>query len=127
MQTIKTEETDEALILILINNRIEATRNKDINSALSCYAPDVLSFDVVDPLEYRGSEAIRTRLENWFSSFQGAIGLEISDLKISSGTDVAFCYGLCHVQATTKDGNKLDMWWRETTCLRKIYSARDKK
>ena len=123
MITTNTSEADKACILALINDRIEATRNKDIDGALAGYAPDVVSFDVVDPLTYNGLGAIRKRLEEWFSSFGGPIGLAISGLKIYNSNDVAFCYGLSHVDATTKDGKKLDMWWRETNCLRKINGA----
>jgi ketosteroid isomerase-like protein len=120
MESAIIEEIDEVKIRTLIDNRIKATRQKDIDLALINYAPDVLSFDVIDPLQYTGSKAIRKRLEEWFSSFQGDVGLEINDLEISCSTDVAFGHGLSHVHAIKTDGKKLDMWWRETVCLRKI-------
>lgn len=120
MESTIIEEIDEVKIRTLIDNRIKATRQKDINLALTNFAPDVLSFDVIDPLQYNGSKAIRKRLEEWFSSFQGDVGLEIKDLEISCSTDVAFGHGLSHVHAVKTDGKELDMWWRETVCLRKI-------
>jgi uncharacterized protein (TIGR02246 family) len=110
----------EVQIRALIANKIEAVRAKDVDWAISNYAPDVLSFDVVNPLRYLGAEAIRKRLEEWFSSFQGSIGLEIRDLSVTVGEALAFSHCLNHVSATTTDGRKLDMWWRETACYRKI-------
>ena len=110
---------DEAQIRGLIEDRIKAVRAKDIDGAISNYAPDVLSFDVINPLQYFGSDAIRKRLEQWFSSFQGSIGFEIRDLSITVGETVAFSHCLNHVSATTTAGGKLDMWWRETACYRK--------
>jgi len=53
-------------------------------------------------------------MKEWFSSFKGNIGLEISDLHIAAGKDVAFQYCLNHVNGTKINGEKLDMWWRET-------------
>jgi ketosteroid isomerase-like protein len=78
-----------------------------------------LSFDVVDPLQKIGSDALRKRAEEWFSSFQGPIGYEIRDLGITAGDDMAFSHGLSHVSATKSDGGLLDMWWRTTVCFRK--------
>ncbi len=111
---------DEAQIRGLIENKIKAVRAKDIDGATSDYAADVMSFDVVNPLRYIGANAVRKRLEEWFSSFQGSIGLEIRDLSITAGEAVAFSHCLNHVSATTTGGGKLDMWWRETACYRKL-------
>ena len=116
----ENKAVDEVQIRGLIENRIKAVRAKDIEAAVAGYAPDALSFDVVSPLRYFGSDAIRKRLADWFSSFQGLIGLEIRDLNITVSGDVAFSHCLSHVSATTRDGRKLDMWWRETACYRKI-------
>jgi ketosteroid isomerase-like protein len=116
----ENKAVDEVQIRGLIENKIKAVHVKDIDGATSSYAPDVLSFDVVNPLRYIGADAIRKRLEEWFSSFQGLIGLEIRDLSITVGDAVGFSHCLNHVSATTTDGGKLDMWWRETACYRKI-------
>src|SRR4030095_15110079 len=112
MATDKTA-LDEVQIRGLIQDKIKAVRAKDIDGATANYAPDVLSFDVVDPLRYFGADAIRQRLKEWFSSFQGSIGLEIRDLNINVGETLAFSYCLNHVSATTTAGGQLDMWWRE--------------
>jgi uncharacterized protein (TIGR02246 family) len=120
MPTENSKTKNEAQIRELIENRIKAVRAKDINEVMSNYASDVLSFDVVNPLGYAGSDAVRKRLEEWFSSFQGAISHEIRNLSINAGDDVAFNHGLNRVSATKTDGGKLDMWWRGTVCYRKI-------
>ena len=114
MTTENPNTTEEAEIRALVNDRLVAIRLKDINQLLYGYEPGILSFDVVGPLQYSGSDAIRTRMKEWFSSFKGNIGLEISDLHIAAGKDVAFQYCLNHVNGTKINGEKLDMWWRET-------------
>ena len=120
MTTEKSKVIDEGLIRALIDERVKAVRAKDIDGAMSNVSADILSFDVVNPLLYVGSEALRKRAEEWFSSFQGPIGFEVRDLRIAAGDDVAFSHSLNHVSATRTDGGALDMWWRATVCYRKI-------
>lgn len=120
MKNDNTQSEIEAHIRELIDQQIRAVRDKNIDQALKNYHEDVLSFDVVDPLRFIGIDAIRKRLEEWFSTFQGPIENEIKDLKIELSGNVAFCSRLNHVNAIKVDGGKLDMWWRETTCFKKI-------
>lgn len=117
--TAEDKAIDEAQIRALVEDKSKAVRAKDIDGATAIYAPDVLSFDVINPLQYIGAGAIRKRLGEWFSSFEGSIGFEIRDLSITAGETVAFSHSLDHVSATKRDGVKLDMWWRETACYRK--------
>lgn len=119
MSTATNQTTQEDRIRALINSRIEGVRSGNVNASTSNLAPDVLSFDVIGPLQWVGSDASRKRAKEWFSTFQGAIGYEIRDLKITARDDVAFAHGLSHVSGTTTDGGQLDMWWRTTVCLTK--------
>jgi uncharacterized protein (TIGR02246 family) len=103
-----------------IDERIQAVRAKDIDALVSTFAPDVLTFDVVNPLLSTGRDAIRERLGNWFSSFQGPIDFEIRDLTITASDNVAFCHGLSHVSGTRTDGSEISMFYRTTICCRKM-------
>jgi ketosteroid isomerase-like protein len=120
MTTAKSTATDEAQIKKLINERGKAVRTKDIDGDMSNIAPDILSFDVVNPLQYVGADALRERAEEWFSSFKGPIGYEIRDLSITTGDEVAFCHSLNRISGTKTDGGEIDMWVRATICLRKL-------
>ena len=120
IQGVKIEGTDEAAIRKLIDERVRAVHDKDINALLSNHAPDILSFDVLDPLQYIGASTVRERAEKWFSSYQSLIGYEIRDLSITSGETVAFCHYLYRVSGTLRDGGKVEMWVRATVCLQKI-------
>lgn len=115
-----SKTTDESLIRKLIDDREKAVRNKDVHGCTANSAPDIVSFDVVNPLQRLGSDALRKRAEEWFASFQGMIGYETRDLSITAGRDVAFAHGLSHVSATRTHGGQLDMWWRTTICFSKI-------
>jgi ketosteroid isomerase-like protein len=120
MPTADRRATNEAEIHAVFEVRVNAVRVKDIEKLMSGYAPNVLSFDVVDPLQYAGLDEIRSRMEEWFSSFEGPINLENLNLTIAADEDVAFCHSLSHVNAATTGGGRLEMWWRETVCFRRI-------
>ena len=111
---------EESQIRTLIDDRVKAVRTRDVNASMSNLAPDILSFDVVNPLQRIGSDASRKRAEEWFSSLEDPIGYEIRDLRITAGGEVGFSHGLSHVSATRTDGAQLDMWWRTTLCFSKI-------
>jgi ketosteroid isomerase-like protein len=69
MATENTKAVDEAQLRALINDRVKAVHATDINGAMSNLAPDILSFDVVNPLQSIGSDTSRKRAAEWFSSF----------------------------------------------------------
>jgi uncharacterized protein (TIGR02246 family) len=110
----------ERQIRALMENLATSIRAKEVDALMAHYAPDVLAFDLLPPLQYQGADAIRKRVSEWFSSFQGSIGFEMRNLRITVGDDVAFCHSLNGVSGTSKGGAKVDMWWRATNCFRKI-------
>jgi uncharacterized protein (TIGR02246 family) len=105
----------------IIADRTNAIRQKDIEKVLSFYSKDVRTFDIVGLLEYKGLEAVRERLTDWFAGFRdGPIGFDIEHILIETEDAIACCSSLNHVQAYRQDGTLLSMWWRETTCYRKM-------
>jgi ketosteroid isomerase-like protein len=67
----------------------EAARTKDIDRLMSLYAPDIVYFDVVPPLQFTGSAAVRGNFLRWFDGYKSAIALEIRDLNILVSADLA--------------------------------------
>jgi uncharacterized protein (TIGR02246 family) len=119
--TMKSRQaTDEAQLRQIIEDWAQAVRSKDIDQLTSNYASDVLLFDVVNQLQHVGSAAVRTRAMQWIASFEGSIGYEVRDLRITTDNNVAFCHSLNGINATTKDGQKVAMWVRATVCFRKM-------
>lgn len=112
--------TEEDQIRALLEERVQAVRAKNVDGVLALAAPDILSYDVVNPLRNLGADEVRQRTETWFSSFQGPLGYEIRDLEVAANEDVAFCHCLNQVEGTKTDGGQIVMWWRATICLRKI-------
>ncbi len=111
---------DEAEIRRVIDGWIEALRVKDIDAIMSLYAPDVLLFDILPPLEHKGQDAYRKIWDMCLPSFRGSIDCEIRDLSITAGDGAAFSHGLYRFSGTMTAGEQMDMRVRATTCYRKL-------
>ena len=109
----------EVEIRDLLDDLTRAVRDRDVERSLARYAPDVLVFDLVKPLQHEGSASLRKRLQDWFSSFDGPIGYELCAVDVVAGEDVSYAHSLNHVKGRTAGGDELDMWWRSTLGLRK--------
>ena len=120
MPTRSTVLTDEAAIRELVGSWAAALRAKDIDAVMAHYAADVVSFDLAPPLRYAGADALRKSLADWFSTFSGPIGYDITDLSIAASGDVAFCRSLNRLRGTRSSGEKTDVWFRVTVGCRKI-------
>lgn len=103
----------------LLERWSQAIRTKDINQLMSLYVSDITYFDVVPPLQYSGSDAVRHNLVRWFESWQSAIGAEIRDLLVSVSGDVAVAHMLHRTSGTLKNGRTVDYWVRATICCQR--------
>jgi ketosteroid isomerase-like protein len=97
----------------LLDSRSEAIRTKDIDRLMSVYSPDVVYFDLVPPLRYAGSAALRERFQQWFGRWKSAIGQEISDVNIAASGDVAVAHMLVRAGGTLMDGREVGYWVRD--------------
>ena len=111
---------EESGIRQLIDGFQRAIRAKDLDGVLSVYAPDIVSFDLVPPMQYVGIAAYRRPWEETFASFEGRIGYQVSDLHITATDEVAFSHSLNRMSGTTKSGQTISMWVRWTACFRKL-------
>jgi ketosteroid isomerase-like protein len=97
----------------------QAIRDKDIDALMAHYAPDIVAYDVMPPLDVRSADDYRKNFERWFASMLGPIDYEMTDLRVSMSESHAFCHALSHVKGVKKDGEKADYWVRVTTCFQK--------
>ncbi len=113
-------ETDEAQIRQAYQDWAKGFRAHDITGIMSMYAPDVVAYDFVSPLQYVGKEAYRKDYEEFLAQFSGPIEVEFRDLKVVAGGNVAFVHALEHISGTMKNGQKIDFWGRCTSGFQKI-------
>lgn len=114
---------NEAQVRVVIDSWAKAVGAKDVEGAMACFAPDVLTFDLAPPLQHAGREVVRKGMEEWFPTWEGPIGLEIRDLHVTADDHVAYCTSLQRISGTKAGGEKPDLWCRSTTCLQKINGA----
>src|SRR5215510_7287876 len=105
---------DEAQIRQRIEQWGQALYAKDLNTLMSYYAPDILTFDILPPLQYQGINAYRNNFEAWFAAVQGPIEYETCDLRIVTGEEVAFCHSLNRVSCFLNKGEHTETWVRVT-------------
>jgi PhnB protein len=108
----------EARIRALIDDWSRAMRAKDVDGVMAHHAPDGVVFDLAPPLTSTGADA--EGLRAWFDTWQGPIGYEIRDLNITAADVAAFCHSLYRLSGTKSDGEKVDVWFRQTLCFRNL-------
>src|SRR4030095_16912318 len=116
MTTQKSQANDAVLIRQLRDDLTTAPRPKNAPGVVSQFAADTVMFLLAPPLQYKTRENApgQPGVQEWFDSFDGVIGYEAHDLHITTGADVAFCYSLNRLSGIKKDGEKIDLWLRET-------------
>jgi ketosteroid isomerase-like protein len=103
----------------LLEERVRAIHDRDPQALTRAFAPDIMSFDALPPLQRLGVEAVRARAAEWLGWYDGPIGYEIRDLRITAGEETAFASYLYRVTGTMSNGSPVDMWLRATIGLRK--------
>jgi len=113
---------DEAAIRDVYTRWQKAFRAHDVDGIMSVYAPgdEVVGYDVVPPLQYRGADAYRKDYVEFLAQYDGPIETEMRDIRVVAGADVAFIHALERISGTLKNGEKSTVWARATSGLRKI-------
>jgi uncharacterized protein (TIGR02246 family) len=98
----------------LLEERAAATREKDVDGATALFAHEVVTFDVVEPLQHVGVESVRERTAAWFSTFDGPIGYDLHDVRVAADEQIAFASCVYRVSGKLQAGDELGMWVRAT-------------
>jgi ketosteroid isomerase-like protein len=113
MASIQSEVT------ALFDSRAEAIGARDIDRLMRLYSPDIVYFDLVPPLRYTGSAALRSRFLDWFGRWKSAIGQETQDLHILARGDVATAHMLIRTSGMRTNGEEVGYWVRvSNSCQR---------
>jgi uncharacterized protein (TIGR02246 family) len=113
-----TRADDEAQIRALIDDWAKAARAKDIDAIFAHYAPDIVAFDGIGQLQFKGRDAYRKHWEACIAMCSGPMIFEVHDLDIEAGDDLAFAHYLSRCGGTGTDGKEQAGWFRATVCLR---------
>jgi uncharacterized protein (TIGR02246 family) len=110
---------DEAQIRGLIDGWAKAAGTFDIDRVMAAYAPDILAFDAIAQLQFKGAQAYREHWQACAAMCPGPMIFEVHDLAIEAGDDVAFGHYLVRCGAVGEDGKEDAGYMRVTFCCRK--------
>jgi ketosteroid isomerase-like protein len=113
-------DTDESRIRQIVEQKAAAMGAQDAEGMVAHHAPEVVQFSLAPPLRQASADARSAQgTHKWLDGLQGKVSLEIRDLDITVGGDVAFCHSLNHMVA---EGGVQDfsLWFRSTLGLTKV-------
>lgn len=89
------ERNVETLITAAIDEWGKAFCSKDSERLMALYAPDAVVFDAIPPFSC-GVDAMRAKVIECFPHFPDGSTIEVSDLKLSVGAEIASAHFLWH-------------------------------
>jgi ketosteroid isomerase-like protein len=110
----------ESAVRAVLDSRAEAAWDKDLDRLMSLYSPDIVYYDIVPPLRYEGSAALRGRFADWFGRWQSPIGQELHTPTIVAGGDVAAAHMLIRASGILRTGREVGYWVRVSNCFRQL-------
>lgn len=108
-------------IQALYASQFDAIRAKDVDRLMSFYSPDIVYYDVVPPLRFVGSAALRDRFTEWFAGFQTPIAMDMRDLSIAAADNLAVAHWLSRSSGTLTNGRTVGSWVRATSSCQRSH------
>ncbi len=113
------DSNSEAAIHQWVDRWAKAFRGHDLDGIMALYAPEVVAYDVVPPLQFSGREAYRKDYAEFLAQYDGPIDVEIRELRILVDGNLAYAAGLERIGGVLKDGQRSDVWVRFTSIFRR--------
>jgi ketosteroid isomerase-like protein len=110
----------ETEIRRIIDKWLTAVREKDINAIMEYYAEDVVAFDAILQLQFKGKPAYKAHWEYCMNMCPGPMLFDMHQLVIAADENIAFVHGLTHCGGTNEKGEEQRCWMRVSAGFRKI-------
>jgi ketosteroid isomerase-like protein len=114
-----TKADDDTQIRGLLDDWAQAARSGNIDAIMATYAPDILAFDAIAKLQFKGADAYRKHWRACIEMCAGPMIFEMHDLSVTAGDGVAFAHYLLRCGQIAEDGKEQAGWMRVTVCFRK--------
>ncbi|MDO9596759.1 MAG: nuclear transport factor 2 family protein [Azoarcus sp.] len=121
MDTLSTLARTETEIRSELEDWAGAVRAKDVDRIFAHYAPDIVAFDAIAQLQFKGADAYRKHWETCMTMCTGPMIFELHDLQITSGEELAFAHALNRCGGTGPDGKEMSGWMRMTAGYQKQH------
>jgi len=110
---------NEAQIRSLLEAWSAAVRDKDIDAIMAYYAPDVIAYDAILALQFKGRDAYRKHWDMCLTMCDGPMVFEPHELKIYATDEIAFAHWLCSCGGADEKGEVKSSWMRASAAYRK--------
>jgi uncharacterized protein (TIGR02246 family) len=107
-------------IQALINTYREAVMTKNVEKVMALYADDILSFDAIKALQFKGKAAYRAHWEACMEMCSGPHVFEFHEITIETADNLAFAHWVTHCGGTNDKGETQSCWMRATACYRQV-------
>lgn len=106
-----------------LEHKCIAATSTDQAASLGCFDEnDIVLYDFIPPLEYKGDKAVRGDLDNFFNNAKNVKG-EFVELQVVSDGKLGVARSIQHFTWTTKDGKPMEATVRVTDVLHRTPSG----
>ena len=112
------ESNNKSEIRAMLDVWAQAIRAKDAKGVAANFTEKEVRFSLAPPLQI--TTPLERDQEEWLTTWDGPIGFEMRDFRITASEDIAFCHGFVRISGKKVDGAEPSVWARETLGLCKI-------
>lgn len=97
----------------------DAVRARDIARIFSHYDADIVAFDAIAQLQFKGADAYRAHWERCMAMCPGPMIFELHEVQVAADEELAFGHALVRCGGTDPDDKETSGWMRMTACYRR--------
>lgn len=112
-------DTTEAQIRALLDAWSVAVQEKNLDRLMSYYAPDIVAYDAIMQLQFKGADAYRKHWEFCLGMCEGGMLFEQHEVTVHSDGDLAFAHWLNRCGGADETGEVKASWMRASAGFRK--------
>ena len=118
--TNQTQSQSETEIRNMIADWQKAVTACDVPKVMTYYAPNVLAFDAVGKLQFKGAKAYGAHWQACIDHCKGPMTFEVHELGVTAAKQVAFGHYVVRCGGEGPDGAQHTSWLRATACFQKL-------
>jgi len=103
----------------VLNSWLQAVRASDADAIRKHYAEDIVAFDAVIQLQFKGRDAYMQHWSACLDMCPGPMLFEMDQTEVSANDGLGFSRSLLQCGYTDQDGTEKSSWMRVTTCYEK--------
>jgi ketosteroid isomerase-like protein len=119
MQPNPTESNIREQIQTLLKEWCDAVRAKDLDKIMAYYAPDIVAYDAIIKLQFKGAQAYRQHWEYCLGMCNGPRVFEQRELVVHGDEQLAFAHWLNSCGGADDKGELKSSWMRASAGYRR--------